>query len=272
MTLLTKIKGGCSIAKNATAPFIQSKPVNGLAHAWGVIEYVDWQTGICSYDSEGFIELLEFAMRFPTEKIAYSETDTMLLRDGRALLLATHLTTLEEIQLYKGMFDGEITFVGYPTGSGNGSAFTLSAGLAMISACKNKEGAWEFMRTILSEDYQTEYSMSVFPTNKAAFEKSVENAMEKNLYTNADGVETEQAKGTWSWDNSMAFEIFATSPEEIEQIRQLIQTTEDNLSYDETLLSIIQEEAKAYIAGQTNARETAELIQRRVSTYINEQK
>ena len=44
------------------------------------------------------------------------------------------------------------------------------------------------------------------------------------------------------------------------------------LDYDQSVLSIITEEAAGYLAGDRSVEETSRLIQSRVSLYIQEQK
>jgi ABC-type glycerol-3-phosphate transport system substrate-binding protein len=74
-----------------------------------------------------------------------------------------------EYQTYKQLYGGDVAFIGFPTQSKNGSAMSVQGGLAMSSSCENKEGAWQLMRTILTEDYQTNNVWWGFPTNQDVF-------------------------------------------------------------------------------------------------------
>ena len=44
------------------------------------------------------------------------------------------------------------------------------------------------------------------------------------------------------------------------------------MDYDESIISIVTEQAAAYFSGQKSAQEVAKLIQSKASIYINEQK
>ena len=53
---------------------------------------------------------------------------------------------------------------------------------------------------------------------------------------------------------------------------ELIESTTNFLDYDQSVLSIITEEAADYLAGDRSVEEASRLIQSRVNLYIQEQK
>ena len=53
---------------------------------------------------------------------------------------------------------------------------------------------------------------------------------------------------------------------------ELIESTTNFLDYDQSVLSIITEEAAGYLAGDRSVEEASRLIQSRVNLYIQEQK
>ena len=59
-------------------------------------------------------------------------------------------------------------------------------------------------------------------------------------------------------------------PEEIEEFRNLIDSTISYDSYDEQILNIIMEEAAPFFQGQKSVDEVAGIIQSKVSIYISE--
>lgn len=58
--------------------------------------------------------------------------------------------------------------------------------------------------------------------------------------------------------------------EDVNLIRELVGSASSYNKVDRQILSILQEETQAFFNGQKNAEETAETIQDRVYTYINE--
>ena len=57
---------------------------------------------------------------------------------------------------------------------------------------------------------------------------------------------------------------------EYQQLMDLINSTTSVYGYDEGVMDVIEEDVKAFFAGQKTAQETAALIQNRVQTYVNE--
>lgn len=151
----------------------------------GNIDYfVDWDTGECRFDSEEFIELLEFANTFKDdddsdEDYDYEESYKRLL-SGKQLLYNAYLYSVDDFRsetFYR--FGKDISFVGYPTLSGTGSSFSVNgAGFAMSSQCQYKDAVWDFIGQVLTEEFQNEngYWWGV-PTNKKSFDKMFEESM-----------------------------------------------------------------------------------------------
>ena len=157
--------------------------------------FVDWSTGQCSFDSEDFISLLEFCNSFPLEydwnnvdREEYEDDNTRVM-NGKQMLLNAYLYDLgDSLQMYEVVFNGGYSFIGFPQEDGSvGSSFSIGGGVAMSSTCKDKEGAWSFMREYLMPQYANvdeEYMIGGYnlSTNKADFEKMVEMAIKKSCF------------------------------------------------------------------------------------------
>ena len=77
--------------------------------------------------------------------------------------------------------------------------------------------------------------------------------------------------------DSMAFDdrsvkIGPLSADEEKIYRDLIDNTCKIVNFDDTVLNIINEEAADYFAGRKSLDETADIIQNRVTTYVNEKR
>ena len=70
-------------------------------------------------------------------------------------------------------------------------------------------------------------------------------------------------KTTWGYDDWEA-EIYAATPEQVQAVRDLIDSAVAASNNDETVLSIISEEAQGYFEGQKSAKDVAGVIQSRV--------
>lgn len=234
--------------------------------------YVDWNTGDCNFESENFIKMLEFIAPYP-EEIEWDEdkewVDPMTkLARGEAMLYPTSLYDFQEFAIYEQVFGGSATFIGYPSESGNGSVVGLNSGLVMSSQCQHKEVAWEFMRTLLTEDYQTENVWWDLPTNKAVFQAKLDGAMEQEYDSDGNPV----SKYGWGTSDGTEYQAYALTQAQADKIMALIDSTTTTYGYDSSLLEIITEEANAFFNGQKSAADAAAMIQSRVSIYVNEQR
>ncbi len=274
---LATMPEGCEMFSIGTT---QSDVMNQMCYM-SLDGFVNWQTGKCSFDSDEFIQLLEFSKMFPESfdwEAYYEGNDWMYeeemsrIMQGRQMLNASNLYRVGRYLMYKKAFGGDVTAIGFP-GSGTASAFVIDGGLAMSASCKNKEGAWEFMRILLDEEYQSEYGYNGIPTSKKAFDAMFTGLMTPEYYVDYEtGEQKEYAKESWWIDDDNTIEIFAMTQEEKDEVMDLINNTTRIFTYDESLYEIIFDETAAFFAGQKTAEDTAKNVQSRVSLYVNEQR
>ena len=105
-----------------------------------------------------------------------------------------------------------------------------------------------------------------------AFDKFVENAMEKQMGTDEDGNEVEISHGTWWVDDGIEIELYAATQEEVDQLLELINNVTGSLSFDQDIYNIIAEEVQPFFEGQKTAQDVASIIQSRATIYVNEQR
>ena len=241
--------------------------------------YVDWERGACSFDSSGFREILSFCNEMETEEGAMFEWYT-LVPEGREMLLEYALRNFIRIQEHQAIFGGEISYVGYPRSDGEcGSSFEVMNPIVMTTACKNKEGAWSFLRQFLlpqelpTDTYgNVDVSNAIFPVNRESSETLLEASM-KPAYSD-DGEELPPT-GIGLWDNKVpVFEvIFSPMPQtQCDQIMELYNAVSAIYTTDNALWEIISEQAQPYFAGDKSVDEAARLIQSRAELYVNERK
>lgn len=241
---------------------------------YGLDEFIDWSTGKCSFDSEDFIKILEFCNRFKSEaEFVYDENEPSTpskIRDGKLLLMMTNINDVQSFQMYSLMFGEPVTFIGYPTSSGKGSAISPSEiTLGVSSKSKNKEGAWEFVRTFLTPEYQTKEYLWGFPVLKSALDEKLNKAMEPEFYTDESGNQVKSPKTTWGYDDA-EFEIYEATQEDVDAIKFLIDNVDSVYDYNTEIYKILSEEAAPFFTGQKSAKDVAAIIQSRVQIYVNE--
>ncbi len=247
--------------------------------------YINWTTGKCDFDSESFISALKFCNTFPMqyqEQNGEYDFEFNRIAEGRQMLLELNLSDFDYVQLLEGLFRGEITYVGYPReDEKSGSSFGISSTMAMTSSCRDKEGAWQFMREmLLPQSTENEnYYPTLFPVNKEDFMAIAKRAMKKDYQVDENGSPIldekgqpmEAAKGGWILDN-MEIDIYAMRQEQFDKFMALYNSIDTISGSDEIVQRIIDEEAAMYFHGDKTAEQTAEVIQNRVSLYVSEQR
>lgn len=255
--------------------------------------FVDWTTGECYFDSDGFISLLEFCNTFPLKfdwsSYDYDEYESVYTRimNGFQLLMTEYIYDFQEIQIDWHLFGGEVAFVGYPREDGGvGSSFVADDGLAISSTCKDKEGAWSFVRQVLlpqsdEEDIENGYFYFDgwgFPVNRQDFEAMARVAMtpEYMLDENGDpmldenGDPIEWSQGGIGWGNGEMIELYSVSQEEYDLLMELYESIDTVYSYDEKIYAIVLDVAQRYFNEDITVEAAADQIQSRVKLYVNE--
>ena len=88
-------------------------------------DFIDLTTQTCSFDSDGFREMLEFCSQFPS--VDEYDFENKSCRRDTALLSDMYISSFRDFNVQKQCVFGEdITFVGTPTESGSGSAMLLT--------------------------------------------------------------------------------------------------------------------------------------------------
>ena len=252
--------------------------------------FVDWTTGECYFETDAFISLLEFCNSFPLKYDWQSidwedrEDDYTRISNGRQLLAAEYLYDFQYIQVQKYLFGGEITYVGYPREDGGvGSSFVIEGGMAMSTTCKDKEGAWAFLREAIlpqssGEDEQFYFSGWGFPVNRQDFDRLAERYMTPNYILDENGQPMldengepmEQSQGGIGWGDGTMVELYSTSQEEYDQIMELLDAIDTIYTYDEKIYAIVLDVAQRYFNDDITAQAAADQIQSRVKLYVNE--
>ena len=159
-------------------------------------------------------------------------------------------------------------------------SFAEEPGYAISSACKNKEAAWQFLRTFFTRAYQ-EKNISCFPSRKDVFEDKAREYSTVQYLKNSDGKYSLDAKGEkipivryfqWNKETGDYEMVYAASPEQVERVRQLILTTTRTADYNQRILEIVEEQTAPYFAGQKSAGEVAKLVQSKAKLFVNEQR
>ncbi len=248
--------------------------------------YIDWTTGKVNFDSQEFVDTLKLARLFPNSFDSMNfnweeyQGDEQRIREGKQMLLRTVLYGFDDIQRYENMFGGELTYIGFPTASGVGSYLSVDSGYGITSKCADKQAAWSFLRTLMTEKaLETGYHWG-FPANRKLLEKDLGKAMTLEYEKDENGNflldENGEKKpvphgGAWSEESGEIF-FYALTQEQADKVMDLIRNTTRVYSANTAVLDIISEQTDAFFSGQKSAEEVAKLVQGKLSIYVNEQR
>lgn len=237
-------------------------------------QFIDWETGKCNFDSEGFIEMLKFLKQFPEEVDSAVYTDDYwehydsLWREGKVVAQLYTVSGFRDFNYAsKGSFGEPVTMIGFPSSNEDGSAIIATMQLAMFSKSSNKEGAWEFLRYFLTDEYQDEINYG-FPLSIKRLDALAQEATKKSTYTDENGNEVEA--DDYYYIDGVELIIEPMTEEETEKFKENLYSFTQIYNYDENLIQIIQEETAAFFNGQKNVGDVAGIIQSRAQIYVNE--
>ena len=151
---------------------------------------------------------------------------------------------------------------------------SVDACLSISENCDDKDGAWEFLRRLYAYDFQKQASGSYgLPVRKDALEKKMEYAMATKAYKDDDGTQvTPITDSTYSMDD-FTVELKPYTKAHMDLFRSIVDRIGKENNYDtyfNDISEIINEESKAFFAGDKTAEETAKILQSRVKIYVSE--
>ena len=251
--LAGQVRGKKQIEAGGTANSILGMLLQGMQG-----EFIDWEEKKAYFDTPEFISLLELCKECEKESLmrAGESHDSNEFVD---MVLLTRLWMGDpggymELHAYCGE---DAMPYGYPTADGQVLLVNHNVDACGIySGSNNKEGAWEFLRTLFDEDYQMRMSGGLNITW---------GIRESCWYRMWDSYKASTQLGF----NGIMLE--PPTDEDVELFADLIlngNLTADSMDYG--MEEVILEEAGGYFSGDRKVEEVAEIIQNRVQMMLGE--
>ncbi len=246
-------------------------------------DYVDWNEGKCYFNTEEFMDLLEYVKTIPTDEeleSVWSDEDfwanyDSMWRENKVILQNANIySPYAYRQLVRVTFGEPVSFIGYPSTSGQGSSIYLENAALISAKSKYPDVAWEIVRTFMApEEVNPEFGYRYYgsiPAFMSEFDKQCEEAMKEESHEDGDG-EVIIYKDT-TWVGGEEIEIDPLTQAEVDELKNFVKSVNSINQLDNDILVIIQEETEPFYQGQKTAKEVADIIQSRVSIYINEKR
>ena len=244
--------------------------------------FIDWNTGKCSFDTQEFMDLLEFANRCPQEW-DYDPTapsEMTMLEKGDLLLSTVYISQFQDLQPYMKALNNEVTFVGFPTVDGKrGNLLSVGELFGISSRSEMKEGAWEFLEYYLAGNSDSDRYNYGFSANRKQFDIEAAEAVKIQYYTDDNGeyILDEEGNpiqmntgGGMSYEDGWSIEFTVPTQQEVDTIVSIIENARPISAQNEEIMKIINEEVEGFFSGQKPVNDVADIIQRRVQMYVDE--
>lgn len=210
--------------------------------------FIDYEKKECYFDNQDFKNILIECNKWEQQE----GTD-------EKKFFSIFLFSPDSFMINKEQYNG--FYLGRPGWNGAENLFLSSDVFVINSASKNKQGAWDFLEFLLSDEMQDRIDWQ-FPVRIDSFEKYL------------------SMTASWTGGVKKEFSYYISSTpqmtsEDIATFRRLIDNAvfrdSTNTAYESPVRTIWREEAEMYFAGDATLDETIDKIQNRVQMYLNEQ-
>ena len=230
--------------------------------------FIDWDKGICHFNSDSFKNILHFANRFPLVlNFADDHSVKDFFTEGRTILYPVSISNVYETAGIRMLYGKTPTYIGYPFDSGNGHmAMFNNIAIGISATSKYKDEAWSFLKSFLESEYQND--TKGLPLKISSLELKLAAAMNVEYDLNEEKIIKEQVR----FEGEEPINIYAITNEDAEILKKIISKIEFNGQIDGDLYAIILEEAEYVFNDNRSVDVIADIIQNRVSIYMKEKK
>lgn len=230
----------------------QSNPLRLLEYMFNSRqeEFIDREQGTVSFETQAFTDMLvlckEYAENHPVEEDCW---------DNRNNLCSERIFNffIQYIS-YTDVYGREYQIYGYPTADGQVYQVSSSDSCAIYAGSAHKEGAWEFLESLLKEENQKYHPTMQpgIPIRRSVLENMKEEEWKDEVC-------------------KVGNEMVTMSEAEFEIIENIVYNGEfAPRCINADIWNIIEEETAAYFAGDKSAEEVAHIIQSRVGLLVAE--
>lgn len=232
-------------------------------------DVIDYDLGVCHFDSPEFKAAIEFAATLPETAETYSDGEYWIDPAGhmfdsryienKVLLQPVSITRVRDLcSRINGALGEDGAYVGLPGDNREGGVLRIFGTSFVLSGqSSHLEGAWTFARYLLTEEYQSGLldRGGGLPTRRDVFEDNVQKAAEYEGFC---------------FINNEYTSLPALTSEQLDMAVEFIEGVNHTAFDDITVMNIIYEEAESYFQGQKDVEKVTEVIQNRVSLYLQE--
>lgn len=252
---------------------------------------IDNTSGKCNFNTDEFKTMLEYSKSLPKDEDMYSgeiiydyaidygygiaENDAgsyeTQWRENRTVLYPLYLSNPRDYKMaLRGYLGEDMTFVGYPTADGNGGCLYFQSSLAISSKSKHADTAWEFIRAYLLKDYQEGSTWNI-PALMSVYDKQALEATQRPFYNDENGNPI-YYDDTFYMNNTEIIMDPLTEDDLVTLKNAILSVNKSASAFPEEVITIINEESQPFYEGQKSIDDVCNIIQSRVTIFINERR
>lgn len=222
--------------------------------------YLDFEQGICYFDSDEFVQILEYCKKYGDKEIHADflkyQNSNEWLAEGKILTQGqTFYEGLPQFSRIMNSYGQELYLIGYPQ---TGHQATSISYLVVNAKAAQSPGVKEYLRFLLS--YENQYTL-LQPLRRDVYENRLTRDPISGLY---------YMPTTLDNSHSYSMEPKPDGSSYLEDYLSFIDSIQVTPNYHPTITSILGDELDAYLNNDRSARETAAIIQNRVQLYLDE--
>ena len=252
--------------------------------------FVDQEAGTCDFDSQGFRDLLRFLESLPDKSESEDPADAeeevkRRIRNGQQMLEGKMISWQIGIGISDAIWQERAAFPGYPTADGSSGRFFYPPGtiLAMSSACRDKDAAWEYIRELIRPRCNKAHPLAPLmniPVNANDYEmllwgelvqlrKLIDRAGTGKFFKKF--METSPSTTQRHFRHGPDLHLMHVQTEEDSQRhRDLVNHTTQLYWPNDELSDLVWDSIGPYLAGDRSLDDTVALVQNRAQLYVNE--
>lgn len=225
-------------------------------------KFIDYDKGTAKFDSQEFIDLLNFTKDFSKENIFNPKMDTQKLYSmtdpGTIGFMQQYISGYNSITMNQALFNGEVKYLDMPTYSGNSNSKRFYPGrtFSINNKSEMKAEAWEFIKSLLSDEIQSSTDMYQFAINLNALKQQEKLQLSQGYIYD---MYKEQGR-----------KVKPLTQADIDLINKMIGELKTMAYSDSKAEKIVADGAKEFFTGKKSAQETAKMIQSKINIYLGE--
>lgn len=142
----------------------------------GISSFIDKENGTCNFDNQDFSQMIAWCASMGNDVPEGSDYSSLDISE--VLLSVEMISTPDRLKTIRENFGEPYVFVGFPITENRGNFYSngYNGCMAIPKASRNKEGAWEFIRSQLIESTQLNVKYSL-PVNLSALKHMAESVL-----------------------------------------------------------------------------------------------